>query len=71
MSAPFPHDRRHLTIVERRPLPRLTVRIAAAEGHTPFGRSRSFRLPEQDLHELIALAQRLEQRLRDHRGASQ
>jgi hypothetical protein len=59
--APFPPECR-LRLVERQPLPRLSVRIAAADGRMPFGRSRNFRLREQDLAELLAVAARLEAR---------
>lgn len=41
---------------------RIDVRIAAAAGLTPVGRSRAFRLSHDDLDELIAAAMRMERR---------
>jgi hypothetical protein len=58
-------DRRHLRLVDRRPLePRhLHVRLSAfASSGGPQGRSRAFRLTEIDLDELIEHAERLENR---------
>jgi hypothetical protein len=55
--------RRHLRLVTKQPQPRrLEVRIAAADGRSPFGRSRAFRLTQDDLDELIAVAMRIERR---------
>lgn len=38
----------------------LAVRISAADGRAPIGRSRAFKLSDHDLGALIALAMRLE-----------
>jgi hypothetical protein len=55
---------RHLRLVDRAPpAPRLAVHISAFAGRDgPHGRSRTFRLTEHDLAELLALAGRLENR---------
>jgi hypothetical protein len=56
---------RHLRLVERRPRqePRLAVKISAFSGSGgPYGRSRTFRLTEAYLDELIEHAARLENR---------
>jgi hypothetical protein len=57
----------HLSLVERRPRqePRLAVRISSFAGSGgPYGRSRTFRLTEAYLEELIEHAERLENRRR-------
>ena len=41
---------------------RLEVRITVADGRSPYGRSRVFRLAHDDLDELIAVAMRMERR---------
>jgi hypothetical protein len=41
---------------------RFEVRIAVADGRSPYGRSRVFRLAHDDLDELIAVAIRMEGR---------
>jgi hypothetical protein len=60
-------NRQHLRLVDLRPVdrappaPRLAVRISAfAARGGPFGHSRSFRLTEHDIDELLLLAERLE-----------
>jgi hypothetical protein len=58
-GAPSPRHPR-LLLVERRQLPRFEVRITAAAGRAPYGRSRAFRLTHDDLDELIAVALRME-----------
>jgi hypothetical protein len=63
-GAPFP-QRPRLCLVPRAPQPRprrLGVRIAAADGRSPVGRSRVFRLAHDELDELIAVAMRMERR---------
>lgn len=61
----FP-TRRNLHLLLEPPSPprptRLEVRIAAADGHSPIGRSRSFRITEDSLRQLIDHALRLEAR---------
>jgi hypothetical protein len=55
-----PHP--HLRLVERRPLPRLSVRLDVVKGHQPFGRTRPFSVREADIEEAIAVLIRLEAR---------
>jgi hypothetical protein len=58
-------DRRHLRLVDRRPLepPPLHVRLSAFTSRgSPHGRSRAFRLSDEDLDLLLDLAVRLENR---------
>lgn len=53
----------YLRLVPRSPRPRrIDVRISAADGRAPYGRSRVFRLAESDLDQLINAATRLEAR---------
>lgn len=52
---------RHLRLVPPSPR-RLEVRISVADGRAAFGRSRPFRITENDLRELVDVAQRLEAR---------
>jgi hypothetical protein len=53
----------HLVPPPSPPRPRrLEVRIAAADGRAPYGRSRVFRLAHDELDELIAVALRMERR---------
>ncbi|PNE11329.1 MAG: hypothetical protein CR217_09315 [Beijerinckiaceae bacterium] len=55
----------YLRVVAPTPPPRprrLEVRISAADGRAPYGRSRPFRLTHDDLDELIAVALRIEGR---------
>ena len=54
--------RPYLHFVDRRPPEprRLAVRITAAAGRGPFGRTRPFRLDEHALEELLRHAERLE-----------
>ncbi len=56
-GAPFPRHS-HLRLVPPEPQSRhrLAVRISVLDGHSAFGRSRVFRLPHNDLDELIAVA---------------
>ena len=49
---------------EGRQLPRLLVRITAADRRAPYGRSRALRLTHNELDELIAVALRIERRTR-------
>jgi hypothetical protein len=59
--SPFQHP--YLRLVPREPLPRrIDVRISAADGRAPTGRSRAFRLSDHGLDELLAHAERLERR---------
>ena len=52
-----------LRLVPRQPQPRrLEVQISVADGRAPFGRFRPFRITENDLRELVDVAQRLEAR---------
>ena len=44
------------------PRPRLDVRITAAAGRAPYGRTRAFRLSHDALADLIAVAMRMERR---------
>jgi hypothetical protein len=54
-GAPSPHP--YLRLVTREPQPRrLEVRISAANGRTPIGRSQVFRLTERDVELLIDAA---------------
>jgi hypothetical protein len=56
---------RHLRLVPPASPPRprrLEVRIAAANGRSPIGRTRLFRFSERNLQELIDTAMRLEAR---------
>ncbi len=60
--SPFP-QRPNLRLVPRQPKPqRLSVRIGALDGRTPYARSRPFRFSEADLHELFEIAARMERR---------
>jgi hypothetical protein len=62
-GAPFPQRPRRLCLVPRQPRPRiLEVRIAAANGRAPIGRSRAFRITEDNLRQLIDHAFRMEAR---------
>ncbi len=55
-----PHSR--LRLVEKPRTRRLEVRIATADGRSPFGMSRAFRITEDDLCELVDVVTRLEAR---------
>ena len=57
-------DRPYLRLVDRRPPEprRLAVRITAAAGRGPFGRTRPFRLDHEALVQLLEYAERLENR---------
>jgi hypothetical protein len=54
----------NLCLVPPAPAPRrrLAVRINVLDGHSAFGRSRSFRLSDRDIEQLIDAAIRLESR---------
>jgi hypothetical protein len=55
--------RRHLRLVPQPPRPRrLEARIAVADGRSPIGRTRLFRLSERNLQELIETAKLREAR---------
>ena len=58
-GAPFPP---HLRLVPPARPRRLEVRIAAADGRSPIGRTRVLRLTERDFERLIEAAIRLEAR---------
>jgi hypothetical protein len=58
IGALLPRGRPRLYLVPRRPAPRIEARISIADGRSPIGRSRLFRL----LDELISHAERLEAR---------
>jgi hypothetical protein len=63
-GAPF-RRRPHLRLVPPPSPPRprrLEVRIAAADGRSPVGRTRAFRLSENNLAQLIDIAEWLESR---------
>jgi hypothetical protein len=65
MTAPLFPPRPRLRLVEKTPLaPRryLSVRINVLDGRSAFGRSRAFRITEDDLCELVDVALRLERR---------
>jgi hypothetical protein len=56
---------RHLRLVPPAPPPRqrrIEVRITAADGRAPTGRSRIFRLRHRDFEQLVDVALRLEAR---------
>ena len=59
--SPFPQHP-YLRLVPREPQPRrrLAVRINVIDGHSAFGRSRVFRLAEDDLWKLVEIATRME-----------
>jgi hypothetical protein len=63
-GAPFP--RRPRLCLAPPPSPprpgRIDVRISAVDGRSAFGRSRAFRITEDDLCELIDVSQRFERR---------
>jgi hypothetical protein len=56
--------RGHLYLVPSVPAPRrrLAVRISVLDGRSAFGRSRGFRLAEDDLLKLVEIATRMERR---------
>jgi hypothetical protein len=61
MTAPLFPPRPRLRLVEKPSWQRhLSVRISAADGRSPLGRSRPFGLSDSDLERLIATAERLE-----------
>jgi hypothetical protein len=61
-GAPFPRHS-HLRLVPSPPRPRrLEVRISVADGRAPVGRSRPFRITDDDLRQLIDDAARMERR---------
>jgi hypothetical protein len=63
-GAPFPR-RPNLRLVPAASPPRprrIDVRLSVADGRSPIGRSRAFRLHDHELDELIACALRLEAR---------
>ncbi len=47
-------ERPHLRLVERRPLPRLSIRISVGDGRFPVGRTREFKITERELSELLS-----------------
>ena len=60
---PLSAQRPHLRLVPRQPQPRrIDVRISAADGREPIGRTRTFRIAESDVERLIGHALRLESR---------
>jgi hypothetical protein len=61
--SPFPQHP-YLRLVPREPQPRrrLAVRISVLDSRAAFGRSRPFQIIEDDLCELVDVAQRLEAR---------
>jgi hypothetical protein len=60
-GAPFPRHS-HLRLVPPPRPRRLGVRITAADGRAPIGRTRVLRLTERDFERLIEAATRLEAR---------
>jgi hypothetical protein len=58
------NGQRHLRLVEPPPprLHRLSLRIAAADGRSPIGQTRIFRLTDHDFEQLVDDATRLEAR---------
>jgi hypothetical protein len=60
-GAPAPRHS-HLRLVPPPPRRRCETRIVVSSARLPIGRSRAFRLAESDIDELIAIAQRMEQR---------
>jgi hypothetical protein len=59
------NGQRHLRLVEPPPPQarrRYETRIVVSSARMPFGRSRTFRLAESDLEQLINVATRLERR---------
>jgi hypothetical protein len=61
---PLSPPRHRLRLVEKRPLaPRLEVRFHVLDRRVPYGLSRTFRLAESDIDELIAVVTRMERRL--------
>jgi hypothetical protein len=65
MTAPLSPPRSHLRLVLPAPPPRprrLDVRITAADGRAPIGRTRVLRLTERDFERLLEAAARLEAR---------
>jgi hypothetical protein len=62
-GASFPPGVAVLRLVPRSPRPRrIDMRISAADGRAPFGRSRLVRLSERDFARLIEAAGKLEAR---------
>jgi hypothetical protein len=61
-GASFPPGAAVLRLVPRSRPQRIDVRISAADGRAPFGRSKLFHLHERDLAELVAVAERMEAR---------
>ena len=65
LPADVKRPRHHLRLVPPAPPPRprrIEVRISARDGTAPYGRSRPFRLTENDVEILIAAAMRMEAR---------
>jgi hypothetical protein len=61
-GAPFPRHS-HLRLVPSPPRPRrIDVRISAADGRAPVGRTKIFRLTDHAFEQLIDVALRLETR---------
>ena len=62
-GAPFPRHS-HVRLIPAPPSPprprRLEVRIAASDGRSPIGRSRAFRITEDNLCQLVDHAFRME-----------